>query len=252
MSLKRLAGRTLRKLGLFPKQTKCAAHVEDYAENTEAFWDTCDPVYAHLKNEGRIEGLSPKTLSLFGHRLDDEEFHKWTARICAEYGIDDLSIFTGKHVLEYGIGSCLLGAILYERCQIARWTGIDISGRQLQAARERHATWPQSQFFKSPTDFAAIAPDLFISHACIQHFPTEECLHEFLRNLNRSGAADLLLQTRYAEQTKFSSSTPSEACVTNVEYLSQYLNAYELSHEGSPTSTVNRYQYTRWQRKAPS
>merc|ERR1712196_271134 len=105
--------------------------------------------------------------------------------------------WSDKRVIDYGIGGGYLGEVLFREYGIKSYTGIDISDRSLNQARETLAKYIDSVDLKlSPQRFSDFSPDIFFCQEVIQHFPTLAYLDEFLENVDKSGAAQVILQFR--------------------------------------------------------
>lgn len=162
------------------------------------WWDHADAGFSHLIYS-RVRGTN------FGSRLNrtaqsgEAALHltwraAWLDRICAGRACE------GKRVLEYGVGAGLLGQLLLETYGASHYAAVDVSTRQLNATRQRmldrgHAP---SRFstHEAGVEFAALRPDFLVSQAVIQHFPSIPYANVFLANVNRSGAARLMMHIR--------------------------------------------------------
>ena len=220
-----------------------------YSKNLKNFWNNCDDLYAHIvNNPGGIRQGNDVTLSLFGNNLDFKSFEEYRLRFQEKYELDNMiQFFQQKSVLEYGIGSGLLGKLLLEYCNISNYFGVDIAERQLKIARKNLTSFLEAiELMTPPVDFSSMKTDVFISHACIQHFPTLEYYSNFFENLNNSGIQMLFLQTRYMPQISFNDKDPAQACFTNTNDLMSRLTHYHLVCASDPSQTRSQYQYSRW------
>ena len=95
----------------------------------------------------------------------------------------------GARVVEYGIGAGNLATYLFSAYAPEHYAGVDISERQraATAAHLRHVA-SRVSLHAPGIEFASLRPDVFISQAVIQHFPSLGYADEFLANINRSGA----------------------------------------------------------------
>jgi SAM-dependent methyltransferase len=203
---------------------------EKYAENYRSFWEQCDRAFAHL--------------DIDDHLVSEENLYQsWKRNFIKFFD------WNNKSVVDYGIGGGYLGKMLLSEFGIRAYTGIDISERSLAQARENlrdHVG--KTSFCLSPRNFADIGADIFVSLACIQHFPSEAYLVDFLENVNGSSIAELMLQIRCADQTVFNPNNPTFSCLTNYEYMARILVNYRLLYASYPAK--NNYQYLVLRRKA--
>ncbi len=201
-------------------QTKNFAN---YQENYKKFWNTCDETFAHLEMKGHLKSES-------------NERRRWHNNFLRYYHL------RGAKVADYGIGGGYLGKFLFEKYGIDSYFGIDISERSLDVARRTLGAKKNLSFRLAPISFKDLGVDYFFCIACIQHFPDQNYLDEFLRNLNDSEISFLTLQIRYNTETKFTPDNPKMSCQTNVEYLQKCLSKYNLSFVGG-LSEGARYQF---------
>jgi cyclopropane fatty-acyl-phospholipid synthase-like methyltransferase len=147
----------------------------------------------------------------------------------------------GKRVVEYGIGGGYLGRLLYREYGIAGYVGVDISQRALAKAAEVLKAWERStQLLLTPQTFRDLRPELFVSQQVIQHFPALSYLKDFLRNVDASGAQELMLHIRQTatgetkENDDYSKGEkPNFAILTNLEFLREHLPSYALLWNGT-------------------
>jgi ubiquinone/menaquinone biosynthesis C-methylase UbiE len=197
----------------------------------EQFWNSCDENFAHIKLERHHSGY--KNL-----------INSW------EKNFISYLQFSGGTIVDYGIGAGYLAKYFFEKKMCSKYIGIDISTRSLNAARLNLINFEKSielinsdQFYSSFNEPA----DLFVSQACIQHFPTEKYLINFLEKLNKLVFSEIMLQIRYSNSTSFNPNYENEdqvcfACKTNFEFISKYLNNYQISRIGE-ISPKSKYQY---------
>ena len=103
----------------------------------------------------------------------------------------------GKRVLDYGIGGGYLGEVLFKEYEIASYVGVDISQKSLSAAAKTlslQIDQGKVRLLLTPQDFNTLKPDVLISQAVIQHFPSVKYLDSFLANVNSAGACEVMLQ----------------------------------------------------------
>lgn len=199
------------------------SYTENYTEIYEEFWEQCDRAFAHL--------------DINDHLVSQESLYNSWKRSFVKY-----FSWEGKSVADYGIGGGYLGQMLLSEFEIAKYSGIDISQRSLDEARDNLNTYTsQTAFYKSTVNFSTIDVDIFVSLACIQHFPNQEYLDSFLTNINNSTIPDVMLQIRRGNDLTFQPDNPILSCVTNYEYMSGLLSNYMLTYASFPAK--NNYQY---------
>ena len=160
--------------------------------------------------------------------------------------------FYNKIVIDYGIGGGFLGKILFEKHNIKKYIGIDISERQIDVASKNLIQY-NTEFLKTPVNLENINADIFVCQSVIQHFPTEIILQDFLQNVNNSTCVKLIIQIRYDSENIFSNKYDSHkdicyACYTNSEYIGRYLTNYEIVSK-SDVDAKTKYQNLIFQRK---
>ena len=111
-----------------------------------------------------------------------------------------LPVRPGQGILDIGVGTGAFGALFEERG--AKVTGVDLSLRMLELARERHPDWPlfDGHFLALPLADAAM--DAAISAFAFHHIDTAErpdALREIFRVLRRGGAF-LLVDILFADE----------------------------------------------------
>ena len=148
-----------------------------------------NPTYAHVQ---------------YNHWLGSE------AHLTRSWQQDWLRAFAQRHalpgmrILDYGIGGGLLGEVLLRDYRLAHYTGVDISDRSLDAARQRLTRtgfYPsQASLLHAPVAFAELRPipDVLISLAVIQHFPSRAYADAFFSSIEASAIPLLLLQIEHA------------------------------------------------------
>lgn len=193
----------------------------NYKTHLKKFWNTCGRGTAHVDR----------------HWIGKVDVKEWKEKISQRYQIKP-EFFRNKTVIDYGIGSGYLGWVLHQ-WKIKKYIGLDIAERQIEAAKKYLKGIPNCEFHLVPVELRQFKADIFVSHACIQHFPDQEYLDEFLDNLNKSGVHDILIQYRYGEQTYFKQDKPRLACRTNSVYINKKLNNYQLKH----ISEIGRADY---------
>ena len=152
----------------------------------EEFWNKCEKNFAHVELGRHLPGYEKLCI-------------KWEKSFC------QFLDFQNKTVIDYGIGGAYLGLYLFQKKGIKNYIGYDISERSLNKATLNLKNYQNNslllkcdKFYENPED-----ADIFISQACIQHFPNESYLKKFLTTLNKKKYKTLMLQFRYAPKTKF-------------------------------------------------
>lgn len=195
-----------------------------YEARLEHFWDACDPEFAHLQTRDWL--VSRKALlNVY------------------EDNVIPLIDWRDAVVADYGIGAGHLGQLLLSRHPIRHYVGIDIAERSLAAAARALSRFSTHRVTlrRTPVEFGELGADVFVSLACIQHFPSLGYLAGFCENLDRSGIPRIVLQIRHSEKTVFAVDHPQLACRTNVRDLLALLPSYSIGY----TSPIwpNGYQY---------
>lgn len=150
-----------------------------------SFWERANPTFSHISYEGYLGS-------------EDALKKKWQREWLHHYN----GTLGGATVVEYGIGGGLLGKHLFEDYGIARYIGIDISGRQVANATHRLAGY-NARFERVDALSASIVsnetPTLVVSQAVIQHFESLSYFQAFARQLSLIKAPRVMLQTRLGE-----------------------------------------------------
>lgn len=207
-------------------------------EKVKKFWNNPEQDgYAHrkynYKNVRLIENDNSLTSSAKRH------YDEWISKIN----------WIDKTVVDYGIGGGYLGKLLFIMEDIKKYIGIDISERSIEKAKEILQDW-NTEFYEPPVDFSLLNADIFVSMACIQHFPSYDYLVNFLQNINNSNVPVVMLQIRWGDETEFNNAYEygkgvGKACKTNFFFVSNILTNYTLIHEGEVHES--RYQYLIYQ-----
>ena len=202
------------------------------------FWENCDLNFAHNTLEVHLPGYEKLVKSW------EKDFIK---------KID----FKNKVVLDYGLGGGYLGKYLFEKKKIKSYYGVDISQRSIDKANEilvafkDHKKIMSTEFFYSKFTKKV---DIFICQACIQHFPSEKYLKNFLLNILKHKPKIIMLQIARGDKTTFSSSEYDSAanvvrqCYTNKKYLLPFFSRdYKKPWISKPKK--NNYQFFIFERK---
>lgn len=143
--------------------------------------------------------------------------------------------FTNKVVIDYGCGGGYLGKYMFENYGIKKYIGIDVAERSLIASYEHLEKYRDKIKLRlTPQDFKIFNADIFISLACIQHFPSVLYLDDFLENINGSNIEYVFLHIRYGIKTKYKNPYTEaggnvvDAGRTNRKYISKRLDNYKL------------------------
>ena len=197
---------------------------QKYQDAMHSFWENCDETFAHLK---------------INRWLDSEtQLYKfWASSFLSELE------FKNKTVVDYGIGGGYLGKLLLQNYDIQNYTGYDIAQRSLD-----HASNNLKQFSKKKynlllvnKEFKLKRADIFISQACIQHFPTKCYLEDFLRAINSNNYVTIVLQIRFSPFPHITPDNPTLSCWTNHFHIQDLLGNYDLVHASNVEE--NFYQY---------
>jgi hypothetical protein len=197
-------------------------YFEKYESNTKSFWESCDETFAHLEINKWLNSYE----SLVAY---------WKERFLTK--ID----FKGKSVIEYGIGGGYLGKCLFSSYSISKYVGIDISERSIQNAKTNLEGRGETHFFLSTDEWYKEKSDIFVSQACIQHFPSVDYLDDFLTKVNQMHVKEIILQIRFSTNTFSITDRPVFGAFTNFDYIKNKMTNFELVY----TSNVedNGYQY---------
>ena len=200
------------------------------------FWEKCNPNFAHVTLNGHLPGYEKVTA-------------QW------EQSFVRLIDFNDKIVIEYGIGGAYLGKYLFENKNIKKYIGFDIAKRSIETAKKTLDNYKDNCEFhlmssitdRTLNDFS-VGADIFITQACIQHFPTEEYLNNFLNALNNSSISTIMLQIRHGEKTICDGGTYDnqskvvKACRTNGSDLRKILTKYKTTYQSDIYPKTN-YQF---------
>ena len=184
------------------------------------FWNNCDLHFAHNIIGGYLKDYSTIT-------------KKWCG-----YFIDKID-FKNKIVLDYGIGGAYLGKFLLDKKEIKYYHGVDISERSLFKANEILKPYDNTNLIITDNYYSDFDEniDIFISQACIQHFPNEKYLIQFLEKINNIKPNTVILQITLNKfgTTIFNNKDYKyikdvvRACYTTEDFLLKYLDNYKIS-----------------------
>jgi SAM-dependent methyltransferase len=202
------------------------------------FWENCDLNFAHNTLDGHLPGYEKLVKSW------EKDFIK---------KID----FKNKVVLDYGLGGGYLGKYLFEKKKIESYYGVDISQRSIDKANEVLNAYKDNKKIMSTefyySEFTKNV-DIFICQACIQHFPSEKYLKNFLLNILKHKPKIIMLQIARGDETIFSTDEYSSSanvvrqCYTNKKYLIPFFSKeYKKPWISKPKK--NNYQFFIFERK---
>jgi len=190
----------------------------------------------------------------------DEKYVKQTARAWQKFLIR--FDWKGKKVLDYGIGGGYLGKALFEDHGISHYTGVDISHKALDVAETTLAKYNTNDHIKlvlTPVQFSEISPDIFVSQQVIQHFPSVDYFKDFLENVDKSNANQVMLQFRASRNgTTYSTDAYSKggqedvifALLADKDFIAQHLKNYKFVWSDTNPMCCNTIGvYTGWNRK---
>lgn len=203
-------------------------------ESARVFWEHCPEGYAHL--------VRKKDLSQSGYRgMLREQFI-------------DLIDWEDKIVVDYGCGAGFLGEYLFKNNNINEYIGVDISRRSVSVARGLLMNY-NCDFYVMPIDFETLEADIFVSMSCIQHFPNEKYLINFLENINDSNINLVMLHIRHSDPTVFAEDSYispdgniGNACRTNCKYILSFLTNYKIKEENDILGEGSQHQYLIFER----
>jgi SAM-dependent methyltransferase len=185
------------------------------SDKLKKFWESCDVGYAHLTPDRNL--LDPKNENY------KNKLHKLF--------IDHIE-WKDKTVLDYGIGGGYLGRYLFEKMQIKKYVGIDIAQRSLDFANMTLKDY-KIRLYLAPKDYSQFDIDIFLSVACIQHFPDEKYLIKFLKDINNSKVKKICLIFKYADPIAFKNTylknTTNAGTFVNKNYMLKQLTNFKMS-----------------------
>jgi len=180
------------------------------------YWEGCHVAYAHLTTNRNLS--DPK--------------NKAYAASLRKIFIDHID-WKDKIIIDYGIGGGYLGLYLFENYGLKKYVGIDIAQRSLDFARLTLLGY-KIRLYLAPKDYSQFDIDVFVSIACIQHFPDEKYFIDFLSDINNSKVKKVCLIFKYAEITRFNDAYENDegyggACLTNKDYIMRRLTNFKLT-----------------------
>jgi len=160
-----------------------------------------------------------------------------------------------RTILDFGCGGGHLGRYLFDRFDLKKYIGLDISRRSIQATKNNLADIPEDKKefilidFENINSIAQYKPDCLISLSVLQHMPDREYYDKFIKLLNESGAGMIILQIRQWHSLQFQNEPYKTtkhinmACFTNKDRID--LTNYRLisARGGVKQLDKPRYQY---------
>lgn len=187
-------------------------HWSNYKDTAKDFWESCDETFAHLKINKWLENYEKITAY-------------WETRFLTKLDLK------GDSVIEYGIGGGYLGKYLLNNNKISNYIGIDIAERSLIETRQNLSAFADKiSLYNSTVDFESLKADIFISQACIQHFPSIDYFIIFLEKVARCHFKKIMLQYRFSETTFHVENNPVLSLFTNAKFIKKYLTNYQTAY----------------------
>lgn len=184
-------------------------------------------------------------IHLSDKKIMDHMFRHYENLVGSKVGLQ------GKTVVDFGCGDGLLGHYLFQKHGISRYVGYDISSVNIESAK-KILQGTNSKLIESrldPWDFKAELPDVFVSLACVIHFPGIEYLDHWLRSVNECGASDLVIEIQNpGKGTQFTEiSCPGKwetriICYTNEQRTERMLDNYLLTEKTDPLKNSKNCQ----------
>jgi 2-polyprenyl-3-methyl-5-hydroxy-6-metoxy-1,4-benzoquinol methylase len=135
-----------------------------------------------------------------------------------------------KTIIDYGIGGGWLGKRLLS-LGIKKYIGFDICQQSIEFAKDNLKDFENKRIIevKDIPDFKRYKADVFVSLACVQHFPDIDYVNEWVRKLNDSGINDIIIQYRYNKENKikiWSKGVQTFACELPLKYITDRMSNY--------------------------
>jgi SAM-dependent methyltransferase len=200
-------------------------------------WENCCPEGAHL-------------YPFDWHKSEKSMFKRYKQLVTDKININDCII------IDYGCGGGYLGRWLLENFNIKQYVAYDIAKRSIERAKEQLKNYENTYFkqviLNQIPNFYKKNPDIFISLACIIHFPTKNYLDKFLNKVNNCGAKFLVLEIRdkgiglkFRENIYETFLDGNQACYSPENYISGKLDNYELTKKADKRPTKCEILYYR-------
>jgi len=184
-------------------------------------WENCHPAGAHL-------------YPVNWHKSEKNMFKRYKRLITDQVDVNN------KSILDWGCGGGYLGKYLLSKFKIKKYIAIDIAERSLDRAKEQLQKYRNIEFILTSIDnikeCMVEGESIFISLACIFHFPTKEYFNTFLVNINKSNINIVILEIRdknkgtiFRKNIYKTHMDANHACLTNEYYVNGYLTNYSLS-----------------------
>ena len=203
----------------------------------QSYWETCGYRFSHLTNTpDRIIEKGSELLSKY-----EQAFL---------LPLSYTTTFKNKTLLDFGIGNAELGRFFLSEGIIDSYIGVDIAERSIEFAMKNLTPYlDKCQFMLSPSNLSKINADIFMSLACIQHFPSVAYLDEFLIQINTGNFSIVILQIRSSnsgetlsdEKAYKEGGNVALALQTSESYVSKRLDNFTIFH----ASDIHKsgYQY---------
>lgn len=159
-----------------------------------------------------------------------------------------------KTVIDFGCGGGFAGEYLYTKKMIRNYIGIDIASRSIKAAKDRLKAYDPQLLLVDPNNLpnlAAMAADVFLCFACIQHCPDQQYLDYLLKKIDDSYCRHIVLSVKYMFKNTFrdepykTTHDIGNACFTNAKYIASKLKNYKLKYKSKAEN--GEYQYMRFE-----
>lgn len=203
---------------------------QEQLSDVKNFWENVNENFAHLTISGYL-----------GDYKQLVEF--W------ESNFINMINWENSSVLDYGIGGGYLGKYLFDNKHISKYYGVDISQRSL--AKAQHILANANAKLMDVDEFYdnfAQKINVFVSQACIQHFPDKKYLVNFLNKINNIEPDVVMLQIAHNSECKFIDANKYKtiqdvvrSCYTNPEFIMTYLTKYQLTYKSD--ILPNNYQF---------
>lgn len=180
-------------------------------------WEKCPDYLAHIN-------------------LDNERiavnYFMWNYYVANNYD------FTNKNILDWGCGGGVFARWVSSYYNIKSYTGIDISQRSIDECK-KHIN---GDFYKLP-NLPNKPFDVLVCFAVIQHMTMNQYV-QFLEFVEESNIPDVVLQIRWAQESKYD----VKNLIKRLKLSEVHLENYNLAYESEVISS-NHYKYLVFHRK---